>query len=216
MLIPIFALVSGLGGSFAGCAAPQAPFTLTSPVFVDRGIIPTDYSPYSGDAYKKSPPLDWSTAPKGTKSFALAMVDLDVPWEKIQVPAGSFPGDLLTHWMVYDIPTSMTSLDGAISPGKALGENLPKGVKELYNDCARFGGDYVAYGVGYVGPMPPEGDYAHAYVLTLYALDIENLTGLTPGTLDKPGSSYGEFTRAMAGHVLATASLTGYYGKPGK
>ena len=62
-------------------------------------------------------------------------------------------------------------------------------------------GDYY----GYDGPCPPWNDeIVHHYVFTLYALDVAKLR------LD------GRFTaadvvRAMAGHVLDQASLTGIY-----
>jgi len=58
---------------------------------------------------------------------------------------------------------------------------------------------------GYDGPCPPWNDsIVHHYTFTLYALDVESL----PVT--------GNFTaadvrKAMEGHVLAEASLTGTY-----
>ena len=51
-------------------------FSLTSPAFRDGGQIPTKYT---GDGENLSPPLEWSDAPAGTKSFALVVEDPDAP-----------------------------------------------------------------------------------------------------------------------------------------
>jgi len=55
--------------------------------------------------------------------------------------------------------------------------------------------------VGYGGPAPP--DKRHTYVFKLYALD----TGL-----DLPGkSTKADVEKAMKGHIIAEAKLTGTY-----
>ena len=54
--------------------------------------------------------------------------------------------------------------------------------------------------------MPPPQLKAHSYRFTLYALDLSALKGLS---LE---SDYAALTEAMAGHVLATAALTAYFG----
>jgi hypothetical protein len=188
---------------------------LTSPAFVDRGIIPPKYaSTLEGSAAGKgdniSPPLSWSSAPEGTKSFALSMVDPDVPIGEpgVPLPAGMLPGDLFIHWIVYNIPPSVTSLDEGISPGGTL----PKGAKELKNSYGMFGPDYASLATGYIGPAPivlepAVGAKSHGYLFTLYALDVENL-----GIADTAG--YVEFTEAMRGHALATVTLIAYFGVP--
>ena len=57
----------------------------------------------------------------------------------------------------------------------------------------------------YTGPNPPSG--THDYVFTLYALDAA-----APALPAK--TSVGDFLETSAGHVLATASLTGKFTKP--
>jgi len=88
-----------------------------------------------------------------------------------------------THWLAWGLP-----------PEGGLGEGDPAPA-EGRND---FGAP------GYRGPCPPPGK-AHRYVLTLYALDAE----LELGPSDRRLS----FDKAVEGHVLATALLTGTYGR---
>jgi len=199
-----FALLVGLLPACTGPAGPAGPagpqFVLTSSAFVEKGVIPVKYT---GAGTNASPPLSWSGVPKGTKSFALAMVDPDVPWGQ-EVPGygrlpppGTQPGDFFIHWIVSDIPVTVTSLPEGASP-----KSMPAGSKELKSSFALLGMSANQYG----GPAPPPGMKAHAYVFTLYALDVETL-GL------KAEDDYAIFTKAMAGHVIATASLTGYFGQ---
>ncbi|WP_322098855.1 YbhB/YbcL family Raf kinase inhibitor-like protein [Microvirga roseola] len=46
-----------------------------------------------------SPPLSWSGAPEGTRSFAVVVDDPDAPGDKP-----------FTHWVAYNIPADTTSL----------------------------------------------------------------------------------------------------------
>lgn len=172
----------GLQG-LAGPAGGQM-FTLTSSAYVEQGIIPVKYS---GGGENVSPALNWANPPEGTMSFALAMIDPDIPWgEEVPVygqlpPPGTMPGDLFSHWILVDISASVTSLAEGASVGTPIKE--------------------------YGGPGPPPGTIAHTYILTLYALDVESLPGVSAE------SDYLAFTNAMAGHVLATATLTAYFGQ---
>ncbi len=96
------------------------------------------------------------------------------------------------HWMVINIPAEVDHL-----PEGASRRNMPPGSKELQNS---FG--FVGYG----GPQPPPGTGEHPYVFTIYALDIDHL--------DLPeATSLGALEKAMAGHILAKASLTGYFSR---
>ena len=168
-------------------------FTLSSPEIVEQGIIPAQYTMDNPNQVGISPPLNWSDTPQGTKSFALALVDPDVPLEEEWFPykdmlkVGMWPGDLCVHWMAYNIPASAMGL----SEG-----SLPAGASELTNGMGS---------PGYLGMGPPQGHKAHKYIFTLYALDVDVIE-LTSE------AGYVDFTNAMKGKVLATASLTGYFG----
>ena len=104
------------------------PFKLTSYVFGDGGKIPPLYSCQGEDV---SPPLAWSGAPAGVKSFALFCDDPDAP-------RGTFH-----HWGIFDMPAALDRL-GEGHPGEPY--------RQAIND---FGNP------GYGGPCPPRGQTHH-------------------------------------------------------
>jgi Raf kinase inhibitor-like YbhB/YbcL family protein len=94
------------------------------------------------------------------------------------------------HWFVIDIPATATALAEGDSQ-----RSMPHKCRELLN----------TYGsLGYGGPEPPMGSGEHPYVVTLYALDVPTL-GLSEMT------TLNDFTRALHGKVIATASMTGTF-----
>jgi Raf kinase inhibitor-like YbhB/YbcL family protein len=148
------AAVAALASSLFAAAASSDPglqggtdmaFSLVSPSFPDQGEVPTKYTCEGEDI---SPPLRWSGAPAGTKSFALVVDDPDAPDPKN-------PRMTWVHWVLYDIPADATGL-----PEGATRETLPPGTREGRNDWKR---------TGYGGPCPPIG--RHRYFHKLYALD---------------------------------------------
>jgi Raf kinase inhibitor-like YbhB/YbcL family protein len=142
------ALLGGAAPSGNPFPSPEhsMAFTLTSSVFPPRGSIPREYTCDGDDL---APPLEWSGAPAGTKSFALIVDDPDAP--DPQAPKTTW-----VHWVLYDIPAATTAL-----PGGAAGGTLPPGTREGLNDWKR---------TGYGGPCPPIG--RHRYFHKLYALDV--------------------------------------------
>lgn len=60
--------------------------------------------------------------------------------------------------------------------------------------------------IGYGGPQPPVGTGAHPYVATLYALDIDRLNVET-------GASIERVLQEIDGHVLASETCTGRFGR---
>lgn len=118
---------------------------LTSSAFTAGGSIPARFTCEGEDV---SPPLHWSGAPDGTRSFALIVDDPDAPDPKA-------PKMTYVHWLLYDIPASAHELPEGVQPNA-----LPKGTHAGRNDFKR-----PAYG----GPCPPIG--RHRYFFKLYALD---------------------------------------------
>src|SRR5262245_38529708 len=133
---------------------PAAKLDVTSPAFAANAEIPTDYTCEGADA---APPLAWSGAPAGTKSFALIVDDPDAP-----DPAA--PKRTWVHWVLASIPPNVTSLaDGPPPAGVAVGAN----------DWGK-----TAWG----GPCPPIG--RHRYFFKVYALDAPiGSTGLKKAEL---------------------------------
>ncbi|HAH87334.1 MAG TPA: YbhB/YbcL family Raf kinase inhibitor-like protein [Armatimonadetes bacterium] len=134
---------------------------------------------YTCDGRNISPPLRWTGVPDA-KSYAVTCHDPDAP-------SGHF-----THWIIYDIPASVTS----IGEGIPRQQSLPDGSRQGISDAGR---------AGYSGPCPPRG--AHRYIFTVYAVD--EMLGLRTG-LD--GS---KFMRVIEGHVLAKGELIGVYAREG-
>jgi phosphatidylethanolamine-binding protein (PEBP) family uncharacterized protein len=70
-------------------------FALSSPVVAKDGVLPIEFT---GDGAGISPPLAWSGAPAGTKSFAVIMHHVDPE------------GKTKWYWTLYDIPADVDSL----------------------------------------------------------------------------------------------------------
>ena len=162
------------------------PFALSSSAFADGARIPDRFAEES----KVSPPLRWVNPPKGTKSFALAITDPDIPAHF------NFPR-AFAHWLVYDIPAWARTLAEDVS-ARAV---LPGDARELNSDFVTFG--IPGFGRGYGGPWPP--DAAHRYVFTLYALKREKLD--LP-----PDADYADFVNAVLPVTITTATVMGIYG----
>ncbi len=162
----------------------MAPFTLRSDTFEDGQVLPAaQRGAATGPGAKdESPPLDWSGAPAGTRSFAVTVFDPDAPG-----PGGFW------HWAVADIPASVTALPAGA--GDRAGGGLPPGAVQLRND----GGS-----AGYLGAAPPRGHGPHRYVITVYALNVEK-SGLDAG------ASPDRLEARLGPHILARAALTGLY-----
>jgi Raf kinase inhibitor-like YbhB/YbcL family protein len=134
----------------AGTTSTPKPmnFTLKSTAFADNTPIPATFT---CDGADKSPSLEWSGAPKETKSFALVCLDPDAP-------NGAF-----THWIVSRIPITLNRLP----EGLAKVVETPDGIRQGKNG---FGN------AGYGGPCPPAGK-VHHYRFQLHALDTEITLG---------------------------------------
>lgn len=199
---------------------------LVSASFGDNQRIPGAYAfavPHASEhitlSSNRNPQLAWSDAPAGTKSFVLICHDRDVPSkgddvnkEGRSVPA-SLPRVDFYHWTLVDIPANLSAIaegefaEGVSARGKP-GPDAKHGTRQGINDYTGwFAGDKDMAGqyYGYDGPCPPWNDeIMHHYVFTLYALDCARCP--VNGTFSGP-----DVLKAMEGHVLAKASLTGAY-----
>jgi len=199
---------------------------LATIAFADHAPIPPEFAfgrvdPASHVALSdnRNPDFAWSGAPSGTRSVALVCHDPDVPsrgddvnQEGRTVPA-TLPRVDFFHWVLVDLPATATSIArGAHSTGVTArgkpGPAAPGGGRHGINDYTSwFAGDKDMAGdyYGYDGPCPPWNDaIPHRYVFTPFALDV--------AALDLPARFTGHDARkAMQGHVLAQASVTGRY-----
>jgi Raf kinase inhibitor-like YbhB/YbcL family protein len=116
---------------------------LASSAFADGSAIPRRFT---CDGDNLSPPLQWSGAPAGTRSFVLLCDDPDAP-------SGTWH-----HWAAYDIPPTAVEL--------AVGAAQDKKMKQAVNDFRK---------PGYGGPCPPHGHGPHRYHFRFLALSTEHL-----------------------------------------
>jgi len=199
---------------------------LTSTCFTDNAAIPGECAFCAPDSVNHAtlsknlnPDLIWSGLPPNTRSLALICVDPDVPSRGDDVNkegravAASLPRVDFYHWVLVDLPVQTPSIakgefaSSITAKGKA-GPVAPRGARQGVNDFTGwFASDPEMAGnyFGYDGPCPPwNDDLMHHYVFTLYALDISRcpLEGRFTGA---------EVLKAIQGHVLGQASLTGHY-----
>ena len=116
---------------------------LESPSFAQGQSIPQKHTCGGEDA---SPELRWSSAPTGTKSFALIADDPDAP-------VGTW-----VHWVIYKISANT--------------HELPAGLEKTAASSAGTQGMNDFKKVGYGGPCPPAGK-PHRYFFKVYALDTQ-------------------------------------------
>ena len=157
----------GAGGSSTtmgagGTGAMGGEFVLTSSELED-GAAFLDKHTCAGSGFDndESPPFSWSGAPQGTQSFAL--VFLDVTLTDMNDMNGY-------HWVMWDIPASVSSLPG----------NLPTGAEITDPVSAK---QYNPLSASYLGPCPNigGGSETHTYEFTLYAMpdaETASLAGL--------------------------------------
>ncbi len=139
---------------------------LLSEEFEEGDNIPAKFTCDGADI---SPQLSWENTPHQTKSFALSMTDPDAP------------GGTFVHWLVYDIPKDIRTIDQA---------GLPDEAEQVVNDFGKK---------NYGGPCPPYG--THRYIFTLYALDTEHLEHVDRNN----------FFREVERHTISKAQLKGLY-----
>ncbi len=149
---------------------------LVSPAFEAGQQIPAQFTL---DGANLSPPLQWGYTPVDCQGFALICDDPDAPM-------GTW-----VHWVVYNIPPTVTMLP----PGQSTQKQLPDGTRQ---GITSFGKP------GYGGPSPPPGK-VHHYYFKLYALDSKLNLG--------PGTTKEELLAAMKGHILAQGQLIGTYSR---
>lgn len=94
---------------FASTTNPErGSFSLSSPVVAEGGALPVEFT---GDGASATPPLEWSDAPDGTRSFAIIMHHVDPE------------GKTKWYWTLYNIPADVRRLPKNAQGIGVLGNN---------------------------------------------------------------------------------------------
>ncbi|WP_144793426.1 YbhB/YbcL family Raf kinase inhibitor-like protein [Microbacterium paludicola] len=128
-----------------------APLELTSPDFAPGAPLPLFAWSSDRGGEDRSPALQWSQPPAGTKSIAISCFDPDAP-----------TGSGFWHWAVFDLPATTRALPSGIGDAGAL----PGVAKVLPNE---------ARSERFIGAAPPAGTGVHRYFFVVDALDVETL-----------------------------------------
>ena len=108
-------LLSGCGAvSGTATLTPDAPSTMTvSSAAFSQGSLPANFTCHGGRGGKISPPLDWTGAPSGAKSYAIVVDDAAAPITPY------------IYWIVFDIPQATTDIQSgpSLPPGARTADN---------------------------------------------------------------------------------------------
>ena len=171
---------------------------LASSAFSDGGEIPRVCGYENGNI---TPAFTISGVPAEAKSQAIIMDDPD---------AMGAVGKVWVHWVIWNIdPTSTNMLYSKKIGGYMISEtdntSNPEGNLNAAQGMTDFGKS------GYGGPAPP--DKRHTYVFKLYALDciLDLPNEFIEGQGRVSSSTKADLEKAMEGHIIEQATLTGTY-----
>jgi Raf kinase inhibitor-like YbhB/YbcL family protein len=155
--------------------------SVSSSDFPNNGAMPAALSEYAEAA---SPQLSWSAVPNA-RSYVVIMEDPDAK-----------PLSPIVHWLMWNIPASITRLPQGIQKQARLSD--PEGIMQGRNTRGSL---------GYTGPHAPVGETEHHYHIQVFALD---------GSLNVPiGADRDTLLMQMDGHVIAKGELVGRYSQVG-
>jgi Raf kinase inhibitor-like YbhB/YbcL family protein len=207
---------------------------LWSDSFTDGGVIAPesafaviDPASHVRLSSNRNPHLAWDDVPAGTQSLVLLCRDIDAPTvgtdvnKEGRVIPETLPRADFYHWTLVDIPVAMRSISAGlfsdmVTPHGKTGPQVVFTVKNGIEHQLRQGlNDYTSWFAadpdmagqyfGYDGPCPPWNDQrAHAYLFTLYAVDIAQIA--LDGIFTGP-----DVRQAIHGHILDEAQLFGVY-----
>jgi Raf kinase inhibitor-like YbhB/YbcL family protein len=170
-----------LANGIADLRGTAAPLQVTTSSFTPS---PRDTTPgtldakFTADAGNISPNISWTRGPAGTQSYALLMEGIDV-----------VDGHPVPHWVIYNIPSTTTSLPEHVPAEMHLENGALNGAMQVKLRGA----------AGYAGPHAPAGA-TRWYHFEVFALNTR--LNLDPATADRQA-----VVNAMKNHVLASGEV---------
>nr|WP_217705032.1 YbhB/YbcL family Raf kinase inhibitor-like protein [Victivallis sp. Marseille-Q1083] len=159
---------------------------------ISGGIIQDRFGKRGHQQFKGMPtrslPVAISSAPVGTVSYALTLLDYDA------VPVAGF---CWIHWLAANISTPELPENASIE----LRGQFVQGVNSWHSPLLKEQALPEEAATGYGGMVPPNAP--HRYLLTVYALDCRL-------TLQE-GFKFNELLEGLSGHILAAGTLVGIY-----
>jgi Raf kinase inhibitor-like YbhB/YbcL family protein len=170
------------GGAQAAPAPP--PLTMAITAFADGSEIPAKYTQAGAQT---SPGITWTNVPAGAVSFLLHMHDMEGSRNRTT--------DDQLHWLVWNIPGTVTGLPEGIP----MGPQLQNGAYQV-----------SASGQVYRGPGAPATGPRHHYTFELFALDMK--VDVQPGA--EAFETRTNIIKAIQGHILGKAVYMGLFRRP--
>jgi len=168
----LIGMLVGLGTAYTD-DRPTPPFIVISAPWTNGGMIPLVFTCQGSNL---SPAISWHSVPPQAKSIVLIMEDPDAPV------------GLWVHWVLYNIPVTVT--------------NLPQNLSEEFLRRHGISSGKNSWGkTGYGGPCPPSG--THRYFFRIYALDRTLQFDTPPSRTD--------ILQAMEGHIVGEGVVMGRY-----
>jgi Raf kinase inhibitor-like YbhB/YbcL family protein len=155
-----------------------SPLNLHITGYPNGDRMPTQHATIQGGGKNLSIGLSWTPLP-AAQSYAIVFDD------KHPVANG------WVHWVVVDIPNTVTD----IPEGASRSDAMPTGSRELVTSWGQ---------TGYDGPQPPIGSGDHEYVVTLYALDVPTFDA--PEPFDRQ-----RLFNALNQHAIAEEQWSGWF-----
>jgi Raf kinase inhibitor-like YbhB/YbcL family protein len=189
--VVISIILVGLGGMAAAQETASGPPVLAKEIVKAKGggkllVMSSAFSSgeelddkYTQNGNNMSPPLTWSKGPTGTRSYVVLAED-----------SGVNRHDPVFHWVVYNVPSTVTNLPEHVSSDATLATGAMQGLN-------------VRKTAGFLGPKPPAGQ-THPYHFEVFALN-------TTLKLDPAKADRNAVVDAMKGHVLAEGDIIAEY-----
>jgi len=150
--------------------------SVTSSAFSSGAVLNDQYTQNGADM---SPTLTWTKGPPGTVSYVVLAED-----------SGVNRPEPITHWIIYNLPTTVTSLSQEMPTSPTL-------------DNGGVQGKNIAGKLGYIGPKPPAGQ-THPYHFQVFALNTK--LNIDPDKADRAA-----VVSAMKSRVLASGDIVANY-----